>query len=45
MVRPVIAIRDGFVLKWKVERSMEKIGAVFTSTVAFRIVVFFTAEM
>ena len=42
---PVMASWEGFRLKWNVEMSVEKIGAVFTSTVAFRIVVFFTAEM
>lgn len=45
MVSPIPASRDGFSLKWRVEMIVAKIGAVFTSTVAFRIVVFFTAEM
>lgn len=44
MVRPKIAIRDGLSLNMKLETSMEKIGVVLTRTVAFRMVVSFTAD-
>ena len=45
IVKPKIAKRDGLMLKRKVETNTEKIGVVFTRTVAFRIVVSFTADM
>jgi hypothetical protein len=44
MVNPTTASRDGFILKRKVEMSTEKMGAVFTNTVAFKIVVSLTDE-
>jgi hypothetical protein len=45
IVKPIIARRDGLILKRKFETNIEKIGVVLTRTVAFRIVVSFTADM
>jgi hypothetical protein len=45
IVKPKIARRDGLSLKIKLETNIEKIGVVLTRTVAFRIVVSFTANM
>ena len=45
IVKPKIARRDGLSLKRKLETNIEKIGVVLTRTVAFRIVVSFTADM
>jgi hypothetical protein len=45
IVKPTIARRDGLSLKRKLEINMEKMGVVLTRTVAFRIVVSFTAEI
>jgi hypothetical protein len=45
IVKPKIARRDGLSLKMKLEMKIEKIGVVLTRTVAFRIVVSFTADM
>jgi len=44
IVKPKIARRDGLSLKTKLEMNVEKIGVVLTRTVAFRIVVSFTAD-
>jgi len=45
IIRPTIARRDGLSLKRKLETNIENIGVVLTRTVAFRIVVSFTADM
>jgi hypothetical protein len=45
IVKPKIARRDGLSLKMKLETNIEKMGDVLTRTVAFKIVVSFTADM
>jgi hypothetical protein len=45
IAKPKIAKRDGLSLKMKLDTNIEKIGVVLTRTVAFRIVVSFTADM
>ena len=44
IIRPNRARREGLILKRKLEISIEKIGAVLTSTVALSMVVSFTAD-
>jgi hypothetical protein len=44
IAKPKIAKRDGLSLKMKLETNVEKIGVVLTRTVAFKIVVSFTAD-
>jgi len=45
IAKPIRASFEGFCLKMKAEMNIENIGAVLTSTVAFRIVVSFTEDM
>jgi hypothetical protein len=44
IIMPAVEKRDGLSLRNKAEITMEKIGVVLTRTVAFRIVVSFTAD-
>jgi hypothetical protein len=44
MIMPAVEKRDGLSLRSKTETTIEKIGVVLTRTVAFRIVVSFTAD-
>lgn len=45
IIKPTRAFFEGFTLNMKDEMSIENIGVVFTRTVAFSIVVSFTADM